>query len=702
MCNSRAVDQLAKKPSLSLYYKHKTLAPMLSVLLHAKDFNEQAEAHTVQGVCRNMCNWHTSYALRGRFLELGVSKAEARRVRETVTKTVHRLGIEQIEQEEGRVGTDAVGGAFGFGDGHRRRKVQGDPAADLKDPGRCETPAEQRAPGAVVGGGCWVPARELPRFNGPCQAVDLAVPPARSTCAGAPLGACRAEQLGSSRQPFPAGMERVVAPTQRGKPVEWLQHFVQPHHRAPAHGYPGGGAHAGALHIEGPGVDGEDAKAEDFVGPTQHRARDVVTFEAGPTNGLNNERLSWDRDVDDWRLNRRSSGESTRWADWAQKQRREHTVDRLLFSGISAQMPKVSLLVVGLSVALLARREQLGEPVVGATGSDGPQAASGSCNSDDDGATLARAALVQSLEVLASRRKDADAWCPGSITRVSGDWCHVSYADGDEEDFQLRSETFRPLLPQVSGGEPQERDSALGDQWRAQLREHPGTELEESLLLYAGSLLQRGTVAAGSTQPHLSAINNEHEGLEFDGPAEGNLEGAASLQAQVLADAGQQEAERTWLPAEAVARVQGVQDAAVSSEHVTFALRKEKGRQQVPIKQQSGCAAGSERDPGALGGVGSASRAGEAHRQSLAAPLGEPCSLAGVPWGHLAEARSEGNRLARLHKGATSQGTVLRRVQQRVHGQSECPLSGRASLMTGGCHQLKPWQTNTSGDISAG
>eukprot|EP00854_Cymbomonas_tetramitiformis_P010710 gene10710-biopygen10960 len=650
MCNSRAVDQLAKKPSLSLYYKHKTLAPMLSVLLHAKDFNEQAEAHTVQGVCRNMCNWHTSYALRGRFLELGVSKAEARRVRETVTKTVHRLGIEQIEQEEGRVGTDAVGGAFGFGDGHRRRKVQGDPAADLKDPGRCETPAEQRAPGAVVGGGCWVPARELPRFNGPCQAVDLAVPPARSTCAGAPLGACRAEQLGSSRQPFPAGMERVVAPTQRGKPVEWLQHFVQPHHRAPAHGYPGGGAHAGALHIEGPGVDGEDAKAEDFVGPTQHRARDVVTFEAGPTNGLNNERLSWDRDVDDWRLNRR-------WADWAQKQRREHT------------MPKVSLLVVGLSVALLARREQLGEPVVGATGSDGPQAASGSCNSDDDGATLARAALVQSLERCTLYRKDADAWCPGSITRVSGDWCHVSYADGDEEDFQLRSETFRPLLPQ-----------------------------EESLLLYAGSLLQRGTVAAGSTQPHLSAINNEHEGLEFDGPAEGNLEDGLHL---LRACAYTVVAFCTFGRPETRVGLQQ-QDAAVSSEHVTFALRKEKGRQQVPIKQQSGCAAGSERDPGALGGVGSASRAGEAHRQSLAAPLGEPCSLAGVPWGHLAEARSEGNRLARLHKGATSQGTVLRRVQQRVHGQSECPLSGRASLMTGGCHQLKPWQTNTSGDISAG
>ncbi|KAK3250775.1 hypothetical protein CYMTET_39864 [Cymbomonas tetramitiformis] len=134
--------------------------------------------------------------------------------------------------------------------------------------------------------------------------------------------------------------------------------------------------------------------------------------------------------------------------------------------------------------------------------------------------------------------EDNDAWYPCTITSVLGDQCHEASDDDGEEDLDLRSETFRPLPPQRSEGEPEERDSALGDRWRAQLGEHPDTGLaitarqaalakstqgncwpkafrglpwllaaEELLLLHMGSLLWRGTEAAGSMQPHLLAIS---------------------------------------------------------------------------------------------------------------------------------------------------------------------------------------------------
>ncbi|KAK3282136.1 hypothetical protein CYMTET_10110 [Cymbomonas tetramitiformis] len=56
-----------------------------------------------------------------------------------------------------------------------------------------------------------------------------------------------------------------------------------------------------------------------------------------------------------------------------------------------------------------------------------------------------------------------------------------------------------------------------------------------------------------------------------------------SLQAQVLTDAGQQETERTWLPAEAVARVHA-EDLAVSPE--ILCGPEGEGRRHVRTKQR--------------------------------------------------------------------------------------------------------------------
>ncbi|KAK3237548.1 hypothetical protein CYMTET_52382 [Cymbomonas tetramitiformis] len=69
-------------------------------------------------------------------------------------------------------------------------------------------------------------------------------------------------------------------------------------------------------------------------------------------------------------------------------------------------------------------------------------------------------------------RKDGDAWCPGSITGVSGDMCHTTYDDGDEEDLDLGQETCRTPIMRGTTEAPEEWDSALGSRWRSHLQEH--------------------------------------------------------------------------------------------------------------------------------------------------------------------------------------------------------------------------------------
>ncbi|KAK3256099.1 hypothetical protein CYMTET_34752 [Cymbomonas tetramitiformis] len=72
-------------------------------------------------------------------------------------------------------------------------------------------------------------------------------------------------------------------------------------------------------------------------------------------------------------------------------------------------------------------------------------------------------------------------------------------------------------------------------------------DTEEAVLVYIGALPRRGTVPAGSTHPYLSAINNCHKDLGYEGLAKGR----------------------------------SMNDVALSHEHGIFELRKEKGQQQL-------------------------------------------------------------------------------------------------------------------------
>eukprot|EP00854_Cymbomonas_tetramitiformis_P010244 gene10244-biopygen10475 len=245
-----------------------------------------------------------------------------------------------------------------------------------------------------------------------------------------------------------------------------------------------------------------------------------------------------------------------------------------------------------------------------------------------------------------------------------GNMRHVAYEYGSDEDLDLRRETYSTLLPLRSEGEPAE-----GLPWLP--------AVEEAVLPCPGSLPRRGTALAGSMQPHLSAINDYHEDLGFDGPAEGRpvvrvLKGRASIQAQVLADAGQQESERTWLPAEAVARVHGVvlghswgtdrdrlhllracvysvvasctfgrpeagaglqqQDVAASPEHIIFVLRRGKRGQQVRTKRGLVVPLQATVSGGSLGGAVLIGR-GTWGRLAEAGPRGNFLYASGKPRG---------------------------------------------------------------------
>lgn len=84
---------------------------------------------------------------------------------------------------------------------------------------------------------------------------------------------------------------------------------------------------------------------------------------------------------------------------------------------------------------------------------------------------------------------------------------------------------------------------------------------EETVLLYIGRLLQRGTVAASSMQPYLSAINTYHEDLGHPGPAKGRsitraVKGMTAIQTLACEASGVVKTQRQYLPAEDIAKVQ--------------------------------------------------------------------------------------------------------------------------------------------------
>ncbi|KAK3237326.1 hypothetical protein CYMTET_52590 [Cymbomonas tetramitiformis] len=278
--------------------------------------------------------------------------------------------------------------------------------------------------------------------------------------------------------------------------------------------------------------------------------------------------------------------------------------------------------------------------------------------------SVARRQVGMQLEV---HGEDGDAWYPGSIMRASGDPCRrVRCDDGKDEGINLWSETSRTLLPRGSEGAPEERDSALGAWRRAQLGEHPDTELsspwlpaaEDAVLLHMGALLRRGTVAAGSMQ---------------------RISTPSKTTKKTLGSKGQQGA--VWWVWWLGALEQ--QDVAVVQAHITFVLRQEKAGQQVQTKRQLVI------PPQAVSGLPEPLEVWAQHRGrgSPRAASGESLGDSSTHWlGSLGDTwpkQALGALCRTPPAGATPQGTALGRVQRRVHGQSERPLKGGASLSSG-------------------
>eukprot|EP00854_Cymbomonas_tetramitiformis_P004729 gene4728-biopygen4665 len=101
----------------------------------------------------------------------GSCKAQALRVRETLTNTLHRLGMERNEKKGVWEPTPLVE-HLGLEVGTKDGQFKVDLSADWKSPVRprhlLSTASRERP---------WWSARELARFNGLCRSVYLAVPP---------------------------------------------------------------------------------------------------------------------------------------------------------------------------------------------------------------------------------------------------------------------------------------------------------------------------------------------------------------------------------------------------------------------------------------------------------------------------------------------------------------------------------------------
>eukprot|EP00854_Cymbomonas_tetramitiformis_P004099 gene4099-biopygen4042 len=272
--------------------------------------------------------------------------------------------------------------------------------------------------------------------------------------------------------------------------------------------------------------------------------------------------------------------------------------------------------------------------------------------------SVARRQVGMQLEV---HGEDGDAWYPGSIMRASGDPCRrVRCDDGKDEGINLWSETSRTLLPRGSEGAPEERDSALGAWRRAQLGEHPDTELVIMAMQAALAKSTPGQPPARGSRPHSllgSPLRVTVAFCTFGRPVSG---------------AGFQQ-----------------QDVAVVQAHITFVLRQEKAGQQVQTKRQLVI------PPQAVSGLPEPLEVWAQHRGrgSPRAASGESLGDSSTHWlGSLGDTwpkQALGALCRTPPAGATPQGTALGRVQRRVHGQSERPLKGGASLVIGhSCRQL--------------
>ncbi|KAK3239085.1 hypothetical protein CYMTET_50960 [Cymbomonas tetramitiformis] len=223
------------------------------------------------------------------------------------------------------------------------------------------------------------------------------------------------------------------------------------------------------------------------------------------------DRLSRDRDLDDWRLNRR-------WFQWAEREWHQHTVDRFA-SELSAQLPRYYAQwhdpgcegVDSLAFSRLGEVNWVNPPVVpprqgGAQATGGKE--QGPLYSQPAGRVRAARGLklgrhhVPHLRLpvrhyLQDGRRVAeqapqtglavgckvkvywpqdDAWYTGTVGGTGTDGLtHVAYEDGDKEDLDMRKEKYEVLpaaVQEVAGW-----DEALQERWRGELGDSSLTEL---------------------------------------------------------------------------------------------------------------------------------------------------------------------------------------------------------------------------------
>ncbi|KAK3251408.1 hypothetical protein CYMTET_13060 [Cymbomonas tetramitiformis] len=232
--------------------------------------------------------------------------------------------------------------------------------------------------------------------------------------------------------------------------------------------------------------------------------------------------LSWDRDLDDWRLNRR-------WFEWAEREWHRHTVDRFA-SELSAQLPRYNAKWYdpgfgssSWTAGGTGRRE----------GEAGPQ-----------WVVARQPKLAQGSKVRVYWPND-DAWYSGTVGETSANGpAHISCDDGDQERLNLDMEKYEVVGPaavqQMSGW-----DEALQERWRGELGDGSLTELamqmqgavprentvsncqpkaeafmqfsvaegqswllatEATVGVHIAHMMSKGTIQATSLQPYLSAI----------------------------------------------------------------------------------------------------------------------------------------------------------------------------------------------------
>ncbi|KAK3239619.1 hypothetical protein CYMTET_50463 [Cymbomonas tetramitiformis] len=322
------------------------------------------------------------------------------------------------------------------------------------------------------------------------------------------------------------------------------------------------------------------------------------------------DRLSRDRDLDDWRLNRR-------WFQWAEREWHQHTVDRFA-SELSAQLPRYyaqwhdpgcegvdSLAFSWLGevnwvnppwslldeVAHKLREERCAATVVA------PYWPGQMWFQQLEAMADEVAGLASGCKVKVYWPQD-DAWYTGTVGDTGSDGLtHIAYEDGDKEDLDMSKERYEVLpaaVQEVAGW-----DAALQERWRGELGDSSLTELAvqmqgaalgdktvgnyrpkarafmafceaegrqwlpatgATVRLYIAHMLDKGTVQASNMQSYMFAINNYHEDMGFPGPAKGRavsraVKGMSRLQVQAAEAAGEEQTVRTWLPARHVLAV---------------------------------------------------------------------------------------------------------------------------------------------------